>query len=79
VLKEYLDFDSEIWKAVMLVLLTERIYEVRRWNWLRWHDIRAEFHSGQLWHLSDITALTSTIWETVIFVLLMEGIYELGR
>jgi hypothetical protein len=30
--------------AVMLVLLMEEIYKVRRWDRLRWHDVLTKFH-----------------------------------
>jgi hypothetical protein len=66
--------NSTIWEAIVLVLLMRWIYDVRCWNWLRWHKIHTKFHKDRFRHLSAITAITATIWEPIIFVLLTEGI-----
>jgi hypothetical protein len=42
----------------MLALLMREIYEVRRWNGLRRHDIRMKFHDDRFRHLSNIMAIT---------------------
>jgi hypothetical protein len=65
----------------MLVLLMGGIYEVRRWNWLRWHDIHihTKFHDDRFRLLSNITVITAIIWEAVMLALLIEGIYEARR
>jgi hypothetical protein len=42
--KQYSDFASVIWEGIILVLLIEGIYEVRRWDGLRWHDINTKFY-----------------------------------
>jgi uncharacterized protein involved in cysteine biosynthesis len=65
--------------AVMLVLLMGGIYNVRRWNGLKWHDIYAKFYEDWFRHLSNITFNTSSIWEAVMLVSLIEGIYEVRR
>jgi hypothetical protein len=44
----------------MLVLLIEEIYEIWRWNGLKWRDI---FHGDLFSNLNNITALSATIWE----------------
>jgi hypothetical protein len=67
--KQYSGFVSEIWEAVMLVLLMGRIYA-------RWHDVHTKFHYDRFRHLSNITVITATIWEAVMLVSLIEGIYE---
>jgi hypothetical protein len=42
--KKYYGFSSTIWMVVMLVLLMEWNYVVRRWDWLRWHGIWIKFY-----------------------------------
>jgi hypothetical protein len=74
--KQYEGFASEIWEAVTLVLLMRGIYDVGRWNRLRWHDICTMFHDDRFRYLNNITVITATIWEAVMLVLLIEGIYE---
>jgi hypothetical protein len=63
----------------MLVLPMGRIYDVRRLNGLRWHDILTKFRDVLYRHLNNITDITTTIWEAVILVLLTEGIYKAHR
>jgi hypothetical protein len=69
---QFWGFTSVMWKAVLLVLLMERIWEVCCWDGLRWHDIRPKFHYNWIRHLSNVRVSTSTIWEAVILVLLIE-------
>jgi hypothetical protein len=38
-----------------------RIYEVRRWNGRKWHDMLINFHGDQFRQLSNITVITATI------------------
>jgi hypothetical protein len=45
----------------MLVLLMEGIYEVRRGDGLKWHDIHTKFLEDWFRHLSNITVITATI------------------
>jgi hypothetical protein len=42
--KQYEGLASEIWRAVILVLLMEGVYEMRRWVGLRCLDIHDKFH-----------------------------------
>jgi hypothetical protein len=43
----------------MLVLPIKGIYEVRRWDGLRWHDIRIKFHEDCNRRSSNNKALKS--------------------
>jgi hypothetical protein len=63
----------------MSVLLMWGIYDVRRWDGLRWHDKCTKFNEDCFRHLSNIMVITATIWEAVMLVSLIEGIYELRR
>lgn len=56
-----------------------KIYNIRRWNGFRWHDLCTKFHDDRLRHLSNITVITATIWEAVMFVLLIERNYNVRR
>jgi hypothetical protein len=68
---------SAIWEATVLVLLTGGLYDVRRWNGLRWHDMHTKFHDNQFRQLSNIAVVTATVLEDIMLLLLIEGIYEL--
>jgi hypothetical protein len=57
------------WEPIVLVLPMRGIYDVRRWNGLRRHDICTKFHDDRFGHLSSITVFTATIWESVVLVL----------
>jgi hypothetical protein len=50
-------FVSEIWEAVMLVLLMGRIHEVRRWDELGSHDIYTKFHKDWFRHSKVVKLL----------------------
>jgi hypothetical protein len=63
----------------MLALLPEGIYGVRRWNGLRWHDVRTKFRYDRLRQLTNITVIFITIYESVKLVLLIEGIIYVRR
>jgi hypothetical protein len=77
--KQNSGFASEILMAVMLELLMEEMYQVRRLDGFKWHDRRTKFHKDWFRHLSNITVITATIGEAVILVSLIEGIYEVRR
>jgi hypothetical protein len=78
-LKQYYRSASEIWKAVMLILLMGTIYTVSRWNGLRWRDVLTKINGYRYRHLSNIAVIFATIWEDALLVLLTEGIYEVRR
>jgi hypothetical protein len=63
----------------MLVLLMGGIYNVRRRNRLKWHDILTRLHDDRFRHVSNITVTTAKVSEAVMFVLLIEGICEVCR
>lgn len=63
-------------EAAVLITLMGRIYEVRNWDDLRWHDILTKFHDARLRHSRSITVITFTIWEDAAWELLTGGIYE---
>jgi hypothetical protein len=58
----------------VLVLLMGVIYEVHRWDGVRWHDIRTKFQEDWLGHSGNTKAITSTI-----LVLLVGRIYDICR
>jgi hypothetical protein len=64
---------SWTWEAVVLVLLMKGIYDVRRWDGYRWHDIHTKCYDDQFRHLNNIKGITSTILQAVVLVLLTEG------
>jgi hypothetical protein len=66
---------STIW-GYSVGITDERIYDVRCWNGLKWHDILTEFHNNCFKHLSNITVIAATIWEVVMLALPFEGTYE---
>jgi hypothetical protein len=70
---------STIWETAVLVLLMGRIYDVRRWDDFRWHDINTKFHNDRFRNSSNNKDNTWTIGEAVVSVLLMEGIYDVHR
>jgi hypothetical protein len=55
----------------VLVLPTGKIYEVRRWDGTRWHDIHTKFHDDRFKHSSNIQIINSTISEAALLILLM--------
>jgi hypothetical protein len=61
----------------MLVLLMVGIYEVRRWDGLRWHDIPTTFLNDRSRYSSNIKVIAWTIWEDPELV--RRGNYELCR
>jgi hypothetical protein len=48
--KQYSRLFSEIWKAVILVLLMEGIYKLRRWDEVTCRDIHTKFHKDWFRH-----------------------------
>jgi hypothetical protein len=62
----------------VLKLLTGGIYEIPRWDGLRWGDTH-KVHDDRFSHSRIITAITSTIWEAEVLVLLMGKINEIIR
>jgi hypothetical protein len=66
--QEILRVFSEIWNAVMLVLLIREIYEVCRWRAFRWHDKLTKFRDDRFKHLSNITATISETWMLVLLI-----------
>jgi hypothetical protein len=52
--------------AILLVLLAEGIYEVRRSDGLGWHDIYTKFHDDRFRHLSDLTVINSLPTSAVV-------------
>jgi hypothetical protein len=63
-------------EASVLVLQMGEIYEARRWDGLRWHDIHTKFHDDLFRNSSNIKGIT-LILEAVVSVLLIERINEL--
>jgi hypothetical protein len=63
----------------MLVLLMEVIYEVHRWDGLRWHDKRTKFHEDWFGLIGNIKVTSSTIWEPAVLVSLIGRIYDVCR
>jgi hypothetical protein len=63
-------------KAVVLVVLTRGIYELRCRGYLRWHDISIKSHGDRFRHSSTIKRNTSTVCEAIVLVLLMRSIYD---
>jgi hypothetical protein len=63
----------------VLVLPIERIYNVRRLDGLRWHDIHAKFYDNRFRRSSNIKVIISTMSEAAVLVLLMGRIYEVCR
>jgi hypothetical protein len=65
-----------IWEDAVLVFLMGRIYEVRPWYDLKWHDTQMTFYDDRFRNSSNIKIITSAILEVAVLVLLMGGIYE---
>jgi hypothetical protein len=53
----------------------EVIYEVHRWDGLRWHNVLTKIHKYWLVHSGNIKVITSTIWESAVLVLLMGRVW----
>jgi hypothetical protein len=70
---------NTILEAEVLVLLREVIYEVCRWDDLRWRDIHTMTHDVRFRHSSNIKDITSTVWEVTVLVLLMRGNYNVHQ
>jgi hypothetical protein len=68
--------NNTIWEATLLVSLIRRVYEVRRFDGLWWHDIHTKLHENPLGHWNNINVITSTNLEAAMLVLLMGRIYE---
>jgi hypothetical protein len=56
----------------MLVLLRGVIYEVHRWEGLKWHDTRTKFNEDWFGRSGNINVITLIIWVAAVLALLME-------
>jgi hypothetical protein len=61
------------------VLVKGVIYELHRWDGLKWHDICTKFHEDWFRNSGNIKVITSAICETAVLVLLMGRIYDISR
>jgi uncharacterized membrane protein YvlD (DUF360 family) len=68
-----------ILETAMSVLLMGAIYELHKWDGLRWHNIHTKFHNDRFKHSSNIKGIASIIWEAIVLALLMSGIYDVRR
>lgn len=69
-------WNDTIWKAAVFMLLMGVIYEVHRWDGLRWNDILTKFHEYRLGNWANITIVTSVVWMAAVLVLLIWRIYD---
>jgi hypothetical protein len=57
-----LRFSSAVWKAIMLVLLMDKLFKSAIEVGWKWRDIHAKFRDDRFRHLSNITVVTARIW-----------------
>jgi hypothetical protein len=53
-----------------------KIYEVRLWDDLKWHDTHTTFYDDRFRNSTNIKFTASVILEVAVLVLLMGGLYE---
>jgi hypothetical protein len=52
------------------------IYEMRRWDDLRWHDMRTKFIEDRFGYSGNINVITCTLWDAAVSVVPMGRIYD---